>query len=67
MKNEILEEMIENIWNILDIKNNEELKQKALAYENEWLSTDIREDSTIEEIKEYLWEEYLRLKKELEK
>jgi hypothetical protein len=45
-----IEERVKELEIILQIKDFEEMKKRALEYEKTWLTTDIREDSTKEEI-----------------
>lgn len=61
-----LEYRIEELEKILKIKDFEEMKKKALEYEDYWCTTDIREDSTKEEIIESIKEEIESLENEWE-
>jgi hypothetical protein len=59
-----LEYRMEELEKILKIKDFEEMKKKALEYEDYWCCTDIREDSTKEEIIESIKEEIESLESE---
>lgn len=59
-----LEYRMEELEKILKIKDFEEMKKKALEYEDMWCCTDIREDSTKEEIVESIEEEIESLENE---
>jgi hypothetical protein len=59
-----IEERVKELEIILQIKDFEEMKKRALEYEKTWLTTDIREDSTKEEIIESIKEEIESLESE---
>jgi len=59
-----LEYRMEELEKILKIKDFEEMKKKALEYEDYWCTTDIRKDSTKEEIIESIKEEIESLESE---
>ena len=59
-----IENRVKELQIILEIKDFEEMKKRALEYEDNWCTTDIRKDSTKEEIIESIKEEIESLESE---
>lgn len=59
-----IEDRVKELQIILEIKDFEEMKKRALEYEDNWCTTDIRKDSTKEELIEAINDEIRNLEEQ---